>query len=181
MKKVTRINPYMFNLLIEREMDNFSVIEARDVLCDGGEPFSSKEKARKYIYKQLLSYEKKGWLSALGARRDKRYQITNDFKLLTTKPKPLKTRKTEADFTTIQASDTSITVLEKEKKQHEGELAITLGEIEEYKSLLMRFPNSKQDMLPLFNGARERSAKLLGRINALTNWIKVIQGNDQKC
>lgn len=126
MKKVTRINPYMFNLLIEREMDNFSVIEARDVLCDGGEPFSSKEKARKYIYKQLLSYEKKGWLSTLGARRDKRYQITNDFKLLTTKPKPLKTRKTEADFTTVQASEASITVLEKEKKQHEGELAITL-------------------------------------------------------
>lgn len=171
----------MFNLLIEREMDNFSVIEARDVLCDGGEPFSSKEKARKYIYKQLLSYEKKGWLSVLGARRDKRYQITNDFKLLTTKPKPLKTRKAESDFTTFQASDASITVLEKEKKQHEGELAITLGEIEEYKSLLMRFPNSKQDMLPLFNGARERSAKLLGRINALTNWIKVIQGNDQEC
>ncbi|MEZ9856554.1 hypothetical protein AB4347_21370, partial [Vibrio breoganii] len=66
-------------------------------------------------------------------------------------------------------------------KQYEGELAITLGEIEEYQSLLMRFPNNKQDMQPLFNAARERSAKLLGRINALTNWMQVAQSKAPQC
>ncbi|NAW84034.1 hypothetical protein CAG69_18570, partial [Vibrio sp. V43_P6S15P86] len=82
---------------------------------------------------------------------------------------------------TGQILDSSLNTLEQEKKQHEGELAITLGEIEEYQSLLMRFPNNKQEIQPLFNSARERSAKLLGRINALTNWMQVVQGNVLKC
>lgn len=63
MKKVIRINPYMFNLLIEKGMDGFSVIDARDTLLNSDVTFPSKDDARKYIYKQLLSFEEKGWLS----------------------------------------------------------------------------------------------------------------------
>ncbi|MEH0672118.1 hypothetical protein [Vibrio owensii] len=181
MKKVARINPYMFNLLIEKGMDNFSVVEARDVLNRNGDSFSSKEKARKYIYKQLLSFEQKGWLSVSGTRRDKRYQVTNEFKALTIEAGTTRKRKATADSMTGQILDSSLTALEKEKKQHEGELAITLGEIEEYQSLLTRFPNNKQDIQPLFNMARERSAKLFGKINALNNCMQVMQGYTLKC
>ncbi|WP_274064386.1 hypothetical protein [Vibrio parahaemolyticus] len=181
MKKVTRINPDMFNLLIEKEMDNFSVIEARDALLNSLSTFPSRDHARKYIYKQLLSFEEKGWLSVTGAHRDKRYHQTNDFKELVIEPRTPSKRKATDDSITGQIPDSSLNTLEQEKKQHEGELAITLGEIEEYQSLLMRFPNNKQDIQPLFNSARERSAKLLGRINALTNWMQVVQGNGLKC
>ena len=90
-------------------------------------------------------------------------------------------RKVTEESVTGQILDSSLNTLAQEKKLHEGELAITLGEIEEYQSLLMRFPNNKQEIQPLFNLARERSAKLLGRINALTNWMQVVQGNTQKC
>ncbi|KLE25304.1 hypothetical protein [Vibrio diabolicus] len=181
MKKVTRINPDMFNLLIEKGMDNFSVIEARDALLNGNSIFPSSDDARKYVYKQLLSFEEKGWLSVTGARRDKRYHQTNDFKALTIEPRTPRKRKVTKESVTGQILDSSLNILEKEKKLHEGELAITLGEIEEYQSLLMRFPNNKQEIQPLFSSARERSAKLLGRINALTNWMQVVQGNTQKC
>ncbi|MEX0335254.1 hypothetical protein [Vibrio tubiashii] len=181
MKKVTKINPYMFNLLIEKGMDNFSVIEARDALHDSEDIFPNKEGARKYVYKQLLSFEEKGWLSVIGTRRDKRYQVTNEFKALIIEPRTSRTRRTQADLMAVQISAPSLNTLEQEKKQHEGELAITLGEIEEYQSLLMRFPNNRQEMQPLINAARERSAKLLGRMNALTNWMQVAQGKIQKC
>ncbi|MFH0286514.1 hypothetical protein ACGRSR_02565 [Vibrio owensii] len=181
MKKVTRINFYMFKLLIEKGMNDFSVIEARDVLHDIDDSFSNKKEARKYVYKQLLSFEQKGWLSVSGSRRDKRYQITNEFKELTIEPGASRKRQANADSMTGQIPDSSLCALKHEKKQHEGNLAITLGEIEEYQSLLMRFPNNKQDIQPLFNTARERSAKLLGRINALTNWMQVVQGHGQKC
>jgi len=181
MKKVTRINPDMFNLLIEKGMDNFSVIEARDALLNGTSTFPSRDDARKYVYKQLLSFEEKGWLSVTGARRDKRYHQTNDFKVLIIEPRTPNKRKAAEGAVTDQIIDSSLNTLKQEKKQYEGELAITLGEIEEYQSLLMRFPNNKQGIQPLFNSARERSAKLLGRINALTNWMQVVQGNAQKC
>ncbi|MEZ9603378.1 hypothetical protein AB4274_09120 [Vibrio sp. 10N.261.55.A10] len=181
MKKVIRINPHMFNLLIEKGMDNFSVTEARDALLNGTSAFPSKDDARKYVYKQLLSFEEKGWLSVIGVRRDKRYHQTNEFKALTIEPRSGRNRKAKVDSTDIQIPECSLNALEREKKQHEGELAITLGEIEEYQSLLTRFPNNKQDMQPLFNAARERSAKLLGRINALTNWMQVAQSKAHQC
>ena len=181
MKKVTRINPHMFNLLIEKGTDNFSVTEARDALLNSASTFSSKDDARKYVYKQLLSFEEKGWLSVIGSRRDKRYHQTNEFKALTIEPRSGRNRKAKVDSTDIQIPECSLNALEREKKQHEGELAITLGEIEEYQSLLTRFPNNKQDMQPLFNAARERSAKLLGRINALTNWMQVAQSKAPQC
>jgi len=168
----------MFNLLIEKGMDGFSVIEARDALYSSEDAFPDKEEARKYVYKQLLSFEKKGWLSVIGVGRDKRYQVTNEFKELTIEPRA---RKNKANPTVIQFSDSSLNTLQQEKKQYEGELSITLGEIEEYQSLLMRFPKNKQELQPLFNSARERSAKLLGKINALTNWMQVAQGKGQKC
>ncbi|MER2496575.1 hypothetical protein ABS858_10770 [Vibrio neptunius] len=181
MKKVIRINPYMFNLLIEKGMDSFSVLEARDALHGSEDTFPNKEEARKYVYKQLLSFEEKGWLSVTGTRRDKRYHQTNDFRALIIEPRTPRKRKATDDSMTGKIPDSSLNTLEQEKKQHEGELAITLGEIEEYQSLQMRFPNNRQDIQPLFNAARERSAKLLGRINALTNWMQVVQGNVQKC
>ncbi|WP_318403988.1 hypothetical protein [Photobacterium leiognathi] len=181
MKKVTRINPDMFNLLIENGMDNFSVIEARDALLNGTSTFSSRDDARKYVYRQLLSFEEKGWLSVTGTSRDKSYHQTNEFKSLTIEPRATRNRNSKADLKAVQTPESSLNALEQEKKQHEGELAITLGEIEEYQSLLIRFPNSKQDIQPLFNAARERSAKLLGRINALTNWMKVAQSKSLQC
>ena len=181
MKKVTRINPDMFNLLIEKGMDNFSVVEARDALFNGTSTFSSRDDARKYIYKQLLSFEEKGWLSVIGTRRDKRYHQTNEFKALTIEPRAARNKKVKVDSITVQTPVCSLNTLEQEKKHHEGELAITLGEIEEYQSLLTRFPSNKHDMEPLFNAARERSAKLLGRINALTNWMQVAQSKAPQC
>ncbi|MCC2524983.1 hypothetical protein [Vibrio coralliilyticus] len=181
MKKVIRINPYMFNLLIEKGMDSFSVLEARDALHGSEDTFPNKEEARKYVYKQLLSFEEKGWLSVTGTRRDKRYHQTNEFKALTIEPRVARNKKPKVDSITVQTLECSLNALEQEKKQHEGELAITLGEIEEYQSLLMRFPNNRQDIQPLFNAARERSAKLLGKINALTNWMQVAQSKASQC
>lgn len=181
MKKVIRINPYMFNLLIEKGMDDFSVIDARDALLNSSVIFPSKDDARKYIYKQLLSFEEKGWLSTIGTHRSKRYHQTSEFKALTVEPRVASKNKVNVDPIVTQTADTPLNVLEQEKKQYEGELEITLGEIEEYQSLLTRFPHNRQKMQPLFNTARERSAKLLGKINALTNWIKVSQGKAKQC
>ncbi|GAB7219657.1 hypothetical protein [Vibrio comitans] len=181
MKKVIKINPHMFNLLIEKGMDNFSVIEARDALYGTAESFSNLEETRKYVYKQLLYFAEKGWLSVFGSHRGKRYSVTNEFKGLTIESRIRCDKKKRASLPANATPKSSLNGLVQEKKKYEVELAVTLGEIEEYQSLLMRFPNSKHEMQPLFNEARERSAKLLGKINALTNWMQVVQGKTIKC
>ncbi len=170
----------MFNLLIEKEMDNFSVTEARDALLESGVMFPNKEAARRYVYKQLISLEGKGWLIADGLRRAKRYHLTAEFKALTVEPRAIREKEVEVD-SNLQLSESDLNILVKEKKLYEGELAITLGEIEEYQLLLARFPNNKLTLIPLFEEAKERSAKLLGKINALTNWICATKGEMKTC
>ncbi|MBR9872939.1 MAG: hypothetical protein GYB23_01595 [Vibrionaceae bacterium] len=180
MNRITKINPHMFNLLIERGMDDFSVKEARDALLESGVLFPSKEDARKYVYRQLLSFEGKGWLLADGLRRDKRYHLTAEFKALAVEPRTLSDKNGRVD-SNANLKESALNTLVQERKLYEGELAITLGEIEEYQSLLSRFPSNKKDLQPLYNAAKEHSAKLLGKINALNNYVHIAKDKAQKC
>lgn len=169
----------MFNLLIERGMDNFTVIELRNALMECDVVFTDQEGARKYVYRQLLAFEKKGWLSVNGARREKRYMLTELFRSQSFKPR---NASESGSLVMINRNFTKeLEILAQEKKQYEGELAITLGEIEEYQSLLVRFPNNKLTLMPLFDEAKERSAKLLGKINALSKWICATKGEIKTC
>ncbi|TKF96603.1 hypothetical protein FCV67_24145, partial [Vibrio sp. F13] len=93
----------------------FSVTDARDALLNSASTFSSKDDARKYVYKQLLSFEEKGWLSVIGVRRDKRYHQTNEFKVLTIEPRSARNRKAKVDSTDIQIPECSLNALEREK------------------------------------------------------------------
>lgn len=167
MNTIIKINAHMFNLLIEKKMDDFSVIEVRDVLLIQDVSFIDKEEARQYVYRQLLSFEKNGWLTSLGKGRDKRYSVTDKFRAQSFAPK------SDEKVKSSNCVGNIIAILAQEKKDYEAELAIILGEIEEYQSLLNRFPNDKEILIPLFDAAKEHSAKLSGKVNALTNRLQV--------
>lgn len=175
MNTIIKINAHMFNLLIENKMDGFSVIELRDALLSQDASFTNKEEARQYVYRQILSFEKNGWLTSLGKRRDKRYSITELFRTQSFAPKMAEKVKS------LNCVGNIIEILVQEKKEHEAELAITLGEVEEYQSLLNRFPNDEEILLPLFDTAKERSAKLLGKVNALTSRLQVKNSKVSLC
>ena len=64
-RKTQKINKYMFTLLIEKGMDKFSVVELRDGFLKIMLERHSLDEARKYIYRQILAYEKKGWLAGV--------------------------------------------------------------------------------------------------------------------
>ncbi|MGF1728482.1 hypothetical protein [Photobacterium kasasachensis] len=175
MKQTKAINPYMYKLLIEKEMDDFSVLEARDELVSTTEHMTDLDEARRVIYRQILSFLRKGWLVHCGNGRDKRYSQTELFKQLSVEPKASRKQVSlprDSDYSTQHCS---LTALAKEKKQYEGELAITLGEVEEYQSLMERFPKNRDALFPLFSEAKERSAKLLGKMNALSNAIQMLR------
>ncbi len=70
----------MHKLLIENEMDNFSLVEIKDALLDIEEFASTEQDAHKFVYRQVWGLEKKGWLNAEGIGREKRYMQTDLFK-----------------------------------------------------------------------------------------------------
>ncbi|NOH84246.1 hypothetical protein F0249_10510 [Vibrio sp. 03-59-1] len=181
MKQPTKINSDMFNLLIEKEMNNFTVIEARDAFALTNNRFEKIDDARKYVYRQILSFERKGWISSKGSGRKKRYSKTTLFLQNSFAPRGSKKRSRNLIEMIQVGADFPLNKLVAEKNQHEGELAIILGEVEEYQLLMERFPHLKESFMPLFSEAKDRSAKRLGKINALSNILKVVSSRTVTC
>nr|WP_108320987.1 hypothetical protein [Vibrio cholerae] len=164
-----KISTEMYKLLIERTLDGFSVIELRDEFIVIKDSHIDPDEAYKKVYRQILRFIKKGWLKSEGSGRQKRYFQTETFKALHAEPK--------SENVDIEvALDQDYSVLVSERNQYKGELEIVLGEIDEYQSLKARFPELESKLAPLFDEARNRSAYLLGKINGLTNVLKVLSG-----
>ncbi|MFA0025996.1 hypothetical protein AB4369_24145, partial [Vibrio sp. 10N.261.49.A5] len=66
MKRSTKICAEMHKLLIEKRMDGFSVVEARDASLNIEKGTQNLDEARKKIYRQIWQYQQKGWLRSEG-------------------------------------------------------------------------------------------------------------------
>ncbi|EKZ9180005.1 hypothetical protein V8087_003740 [Vibrio vulnificus] len=168
----------MYKLLIERGMDNFTVVEARDALLSMTDTFSCGDAARKILYRQMYQFEKKGWLVCTGHNRKKRYLKTDVFKELSIQRKSIKCKEKQGKdyvyvgITSIKKRAIDQALLLKEKSDYEGELAMLLSEVEEYRSLKQRFPEQDKLLTSILKKAKDRSTSLLGKINALSNVLK---------
>ncbi|USD58783.1 hypothetical protein J4N45_14595 [Vibrio sp. SCSIO 43140] len=174
MKQSTKINAIMHNLLIEKGMDDFSVIELRDAYLSTSECKVDPDEARRKVYRQILRFMKNNWLGCKGEGRQRRYFQTDLFHSLYVTP-----RSESAELATKIVSDYSVLV--HERNQYKGELEIVLGEIDEYQSLLGRFPELEKKLRPLLEQAREHSAQLLGKVNVLTKVLKTLMPDNRKC
>ncbi|MEF1341903.1 hypothetical protein REH81_35015, partial [Vibrio rotiferianus] len=92
MKRSQKINAYIYKLLIEKKMDGFSVVEARDVARLFPESPKDINELRKIVYRQLLKCIESGWLRCEGSGREKRYFKTGEFKALSFEPRKPKSR-----------------------------------------------------------------------------------------
>ena len=176
MKRSIKISAVMHKLLIEKRMDGFSVIEARDVSLNDECGTQNLDEARKKVYRQIWQYQQRGWLRSEGEGRNKRYFQTEQFLDLEVVPR----RKSEREVLRKECSP-DYSILLRESNEYKGELEIVLGEIDEYQSLRCRFPELESRLTPLLQQARERSAHLLGKINGLTNLLNTLSGGSQPC
>lgn len=56
------INEHIFNLLIKKGLDHFSVTDLRDELMNENQDLGDGSEARKFVYRQLLRLVEKGYL-----------------------------------------------------------------------------------------------------------------------
>ncbi|WP_133040721.1 hypothetical protein [Shewanella fodinae] len=182
MKRSKKINAIMYKLLIEKEMDAFSIIEARDALLQFEPSNQEANEVRKRVYRQLALFQRNGWLKCIGRGRQKRFYVTDEFRKL-----PVVSKKDTLATSPYCQTQRSIDnkneyfVLIKERKEHEGELKIVLGEIDEYRMLQTRFPALENTITPLLQRSRLRSAELLGKVNVLTNVLKCLSIEEAIC
>ena len=176
MKRSRRISAIMHKLLIENGLDGFTILEARDLWLSTNDTNSNSSEVRKKVYRAIYNFEKSNWLRCEGSGRGKRYFQTEEFKELpdykVSEHHPKINRST---------SEQDYSVLVNECNEYKGELEIVLGEIDEYQSILSRFPNLESRLAPIHQKAKERAALLLGKINALTTTLNTLTKGSESC
>ncbi|WP_305816696.1 hypothetical protein [Photobacterium leiognathi] len=175
MKRSRRISVIMHKLLIEHGLDGFTVREARDLWLSLDGVGTNLADARKKVYQAIFNLERKSLLRSEGVGRKKCYFQTEQLKKLY---KVTLNHQSDAK-PKLPIQDYSILFSERDK--YKGELEIILGEIEEYQSILSRFPNLESKLYPIHQQAKERAALLLGKVNALTTVLNTISTGGKAC
>ncbi|GEA51160.1 transcriptional regulator VspR [Vibrio inusitatus NBRC 102082] len=166
----------MHKLLIENRLDGFTVIEARDMWLSIDGATSDPVEARKKVYRQILRFEKNKWLRNEGSGRTKLYfqteQLKNMFSFASSR-----------DQVELEPQGTvqNYSVLINERNEYKGELEIVLGEVDEYQSIVVRFPELENQLAPLHQQAKERAALLLGKVNVLTKVLNTLSVGNEPC
>lgn len=80
-----------------------------------------------------------------------------------------------------ETTDQDYSILLNERNEYKGELEIVLGEMDEYQSIVSRFPNLEKRLAPIHQQAKERAALLLGKINALTTVLNTLSTGSGPC
>ena len=146
MNRSQKINEYIYKLLIEKNMDGFSVVEARDVARFFPESPKDINELRKIVYRQLLKCIESGWLRCEGSHREKRYFKTDEFNSLSFKPRKPKSRvrKSLPKVSVTNQDSNDYSELTVERNRLKGELEVTLSEIDKYKRLKEQYPEQLQ-------------------------------------
>lgn len=187
MKSAVKLHPFIYNLLIERDFNEFGAIHLKEALLKITDKYADVTEARKFIHRQLLRLEALGFLQKIdngGKRSAILYKKTEHFYSTTFIPRKLPKNSrlnvvSEEKNSPVLGVDPFLTDLKKEKTVHEARLAVILSEIGEYQSLMERFPGKKKCFMDLYQQAKNQSAALLGRVTALTKVLG--QHNDEHC
>jgi len=175
--KAVALHPDVHNLLITNNIDNFTVSEIRDALMYSSNAFSGKSETRRYIYRVVCKLVKLGLLIKHPNKQIKKIKYT--------KPELFFTANfmIKQDVQTLEVETPKVPLLNDEaaeintdffaelleqKQKHEAELAIKLGEVEEFKALMKRYPQKNELFNRFYLETRDYSAQLLGKVNALT-------------
>ncbi len=182
MSNVVSLNAFVYKLLIENDLNNFTVTEIRNSLLKVSSEFTDEGEARRFIYRQLVKLVDKKLLIKVKKDNTKtliysKTALFNDSHFVS-KAK----RITKAKKNVIPVKENNfIEALSKEKRAHETDLAVVLCEVEEYKELIHRFPKQVNYLKSLHLDARNRSVQLLGKINAVGRILDTSSIVDHSC
>lgn len=173
------MNVFLHFLLVIKEINDFTVSEAKDVLMIEFSEFPEPVEARKFIYRQLTLSVKKGLLKRtekkLSGGKTVIYSKTERFFEVSLFPlargdkaKKVLTKKIQC---TLEKPLDYQDELQKELQAYEIDLNTTLEEAKEYQRLLTRFPKLHDQLLQHRSIAKTKSIKLLGKIHAIQNLL----------
>ena len=176
------MNVYLHFILVIKQMNEFTVSEAKDALLNERSEFTDAVETRKFIYRQLTRNVEKGLLKRVESLCDGTkkilYSKTDLFFSAQIKPST-GSRKIKKDKPPVIAEKSLKTVeendyqkeLKKELQAYEIDLNTVFEEAKEYQRLTERFPKLQKQLEHHHSRAKDKSIKLLGKIHALQNLL----------
>tara|TARA_Y100000782_G_scaffold36402_1_gene40842 strand:- start:6226 stop:6810 length:585 start_codon:yes stop_codon:yes gene_type:complete len=188
MSKQANMNVFLHFLLVIKQMNNFTVTEAKNALLHEQSEFTDAVETRKFIYRQLTRNVAKGLLKRTNkvnkGAKEVIYSKTELFFNLEIVPssRGSSTKSIEIinnNSTNAKVEKLQITEYQDELKKdlltYEIDLNTVLEEAKEYKRLTVRYPKLHEQLQLHHTQAKEKSIKLLGKINAL----QTLLGNEK--
>ena len=182
------MNVFLHFLLVIKQMDNFTVTQAKDALLREQSEFTDAVETRKFIYRQLTRNVAKGLLKRTNkvnkGSKEVIYSKTELFFNLEIVPSSrgssaksieiINNNSTNAKVEKLQITEYQ-DELKKDLLTYEIDLNTVLEEAKEYKRLTARYPKLHEQLQLHHTQAKEKSIKLLGKINAL----QTLLGNEK--
>jgi len=189
MSQQVNMNVFLHSLLVIKQMNDFTISEAKNALLREHAEFTDMTEARKFIYRQLSRNIEKGLIkrtdSSDGGVKKVIYSKTEKFFASTIAPltRGAKAKKMAIRNVSEKAVETVSykTELKKELIAYEIDLNTTLEEAKEYKRLFPRFPELQETLQKHQSEAKEKSIKLLGKVHALQNLLGYTVMGHQSC
>ncbi|OUS30685.1 hypothetical protein A9Q99_05755 [Gammaproteobacteria bacterium 45_16_T64] len=166
-----RLKPELFTLLTSGKMETFTAVELTNAyLRLPNSQKLTKQTARQFVLRNLKRLEIKGYLEEIGGSSYSvtKYRLASNFnRNCVTIGKPHLTAINE-----VSSSSTNFEANLKDKlKDQKQELGSIIGEIEEYELVSNETPLERDYIQGLYNQARDRYSKTIGRIRALESLI----------
>ncbi|ATC85233.1 hypothetical protein [Pseudoalteromonas arctica] len=194
MSKKANMNVFLHFLLVIKQMNNFTVTQAKEALLREQSEFTDPVETRKFIYRQLTRNVAKGLLKRTNKLRkgvkEVIYSKTELFLNLEILPSSRGTKAKQITTENIGAPDISTETvkvieyqeeLKKDLLTYEIDLSTLLEEAKEYRRLTARYPKLHKKLQQHHSQAKEKSIKLLGKINALQTLLGNEKTEKQLC
>ncbi|PNH98476.1 hypothetical protein [Vibrio diazotrophicus] len=174
MSKVFTIHPDIMDILIQPDMEEFQIPEIRDLLLASSMQIKSKDNVRSLVSRQLNAMVKQGLLTSTGTHRNKVFHKTQLFGQSNLETNEDQNRN-KASITNMLKPSVYLSELEKIRSRLNAELAILIAEMDEYRSIMDKFPQTQEKVRKLHKESTQHSATLTGQITAITKTIELLR------
>ncbi|CAH6818142.1 Transcriptional regulator VspR [Vibrio chagasii] len=170
--KPIHLIPFLYQILIEDQLDDFSVLELRDRYLTLAGSTLDKAEARRLVYRHILRLVNKQLLCKVSVKGTKKatYQKTELFSKTTWElTKNNSTTKVSENHGSSYESklNSPKTVLQERLEQCESDFLACLQEFQTYQGLSSEFPHLKEGLHDVRSKTKIQSSKLVGQIRAI--------------
>ncbi|AZL84315.1 hypothetical protein EIJ81_06505 [Aliivibrio salmonicida] len=164
------LNHSLYKILIEDQLDSFSVLELRDAFMKSSELLQDKDNVRRFVYRHILRLERMQLLERVIEKTSQKakYRKTVLFSkavwntvIEERAPELIEPKHQEGSFLFPKMT------LQKRLEQCESDFLACIHEFETYKSLCSEYPHLADSLLDVQGQTKTQSSKLVGEMRAI--------------